>query len=76
MKGITLKLHIRSIFKSEAECARMLGWSRQKLNKITKGKQLPDITELNALACVLKIDANDLIPIFLEDESTNGQQSA
>lgn len=52
-------------FKTEAECARSLGWSRQKLNYITNGKRLPDIRDVNQLAKTLDVDIGRLIDIFL-----------
>ncbi len=56
---------IYSRFKSEADCARNLGWSKQKLNKITNGRQMPDITELNRMSVVLETDVGTLLKIFL-----------
>lgn len=63
--GREIKGFIYAKFKSEAECARKLGWNRQKLNKITTGKSLPNITELNELANVLEEDSSTLLHIFL-----------
>lgn len=56
---------IREKFRSEAECARKMGWSRQRLNKITTGKKMPDIAELNCIAAVLERNADELLHIFL-----------
>lgn len=63
-------------FRSEADCAKRLGWNRQRLNKITTGKKIPDISEINQLASVLGEDEMKLYHIFLNAVSTNGQQSA
>ena len=63
---------IREKFRSEAECARKMGWSRQRLNKITTGKKMPDIAELNCIAAVLERNADELLHIFLAAQSTNG----
>ena len=52
-------------FKTEAECARQLGWPRQKLNYITNGKRMPDIRDVNELAKTLDVDIGKLINIFL-----------
>lgn len=60
-----LRNMIREKFRSEAECARKMGWSRQRLNKITTGKKIPDIVELNCIAAVLERDADELLHIFL-----------
>ena len=42
-----------------------MGWSRQSLNKITTGKKMPDIAELNCIAAVLERNADELLHIFL-----------
>ena len=62
---------IREKYHSEAECARSMGWKRQRLNKITTGKKIPDIDELNTLAVALGRDVAVLLHIFLNRKSTN-----
>lgn len=62
---VELRDMIREKFRSEAECARKMGWSRQRLNKITTGKKIPDIMELNSIAAVLERNADELLHIFL-----------
>lgn len=57
-------------FKTEADCARQLGWPKQKLNYITNGKRMPDIKDTVELANTLQVDAGSLISIFLAREST------
>ncbi len=59
---------IHARYSSEAEFTRAMGWSRQKMNKITTGKQLPDITELNKMAELLDVDAADLLAVFLPEQ--------
>lgn len=71
-----LRSKIYGKYKSEAEFARSLGWSRQKLNKLTTGKKLPDIEELNQLSSELGIEVGELLHIFLRAKSTNEQQTA
>ena len=44
---------IREKFRSEAECARKMGWSRQRFHPIASGKRLPNVRELNQIAAVL-----------------------
>lgn len=56
---------IYSHFRTEAECARQLGWTRQKLNYITNGKRMPDIRDVNVLAKALDVEVGKLINIFL-----------
>ena len=56
---------ICSKYRTEAACAREMGWSKQRLNKITNGKKIPDVTELNCIAVALGCDAGDLLQFFL-----------
>ena len=65
---------IRNKFRSEAECARKIGWSRQRLNKITTGNKVPDVDELNRIASAVERNPEELLHIFLAQKSTNGQQ--
>lgn len=60
-----LRSMIYSRFKTEAECARQLGWPKQKLNYITNGKRMPDIRDVNELAKTLQVDVGTLVDIFL-----------
>jgi len=68
------KIHCK--YRTEAECAKALGWTRQRLNAITTGKRLPSVVELNDLAIVLGVAFDDMANIFLSRMSTNAQQSA
>ncbi|MGE1062983.1 helix-turn-helix transcriptional regulator [Megasphaera paucivorans] len=61
-------------FHTEAACAEMLGWSRQRLNKITNGKKIPDVSELNSLSNVLDTSVGSLAIIFLQKKSPNEQR--
>ena len=74
----TVNMEFRSLvhakFKSEAACADKMGWSRQRLNKISTGKKLPDLEELNVLSATLDTPIETLFYIFLPVKSTNGQQ--
>lgn len=56
---------IKSQYKSEAECARALGWPRQRLNKITSGVKEPDVHEVNELACKLQKTIGEVCEFFL-----------
>jgi hypothetical protein len=67
---------IKNKFESEAACSRALGWDRQRLNKITIGKMLPDVNDLNALSVVLEISVGELAGFFITEKSPNEQQSA
>lgn len=63
--GNELRGMICARYRSEAACAREIGWSKQRLNKITNGKKVPDVAELNCLAVALGCDAGDLLRFFL-----------
>lgn len=61
----TLKTLILNQYGTESALARELGWTRQRLNRITTGRTMPDIEELNALSCSLHKPVGELILIFL-----------
>lgn len=60
-----LKGLIYEKFATETDCAKALGWPKQKLNRITNGNSRPDVDELNALAKTLGKSVNEIIYIFL-----------
>ena len=64
---------IYSNYDSEAALARELGWTRQKVNKISNGVKVPNLQEVDALSKALKTNPNDLVQIFLTSQSPNGQ---
>ncbi len=70
-KNLQLNGIIHSKFESETKMAAEMGWSKQRLNKITNGKRVPDLFEVNAMAEALDSSFNDLAQIFLHWESTN-----
>lgn len=72
-QGNPIKGLIYSQYGTEAELARVLGWSRQQLNRLTTGAEAPDLDELAALSERLDTSYNDLIPLFLDIRSQNRQ---
>lgn len=72
-KVYELRGMIYSKYESEAQCARELGWPRQKLSKITNGNKEPDIDELFQLSKALGCAIDDLVDIFLKHKSPIGQ---
>ena len=72
-KNLALRGMIYSKFENEAKFADALGWSRQKLNKITTGKKEPDLSEVRDMANVLDASFMDVAHIFLHNESPNGE---
>ena len=63
-------IHLK--YDSEAACARALGWSKQRLNRITNGEREPDIYEAAELAVCLETDVAHLAQIFLRYKSPYG----
>jgi len=81
-KNQTLHSWIHNKFKSETECALALAdkfpthhWSKSKLNKYTNGKK-PGVFEINDLSIILEKSVEDIVHIFLQEESPNGDKSA
>ena len=62
-------------YDTEAQLARKLNWSRQKLNKITNGNKVPDIQELSELSRGLNISVGALAEFFLIEKSPNEKQN-
>ena len=56
---------IYSNFKNESEMAKNIGWTRQRLNKISTGKKIPNIHEINVLAKALGTDVHTIMQFFL-----------
>ena len=75
-KVFELRGLIYAKYENEAQCARKMGWVRQKLSKITNGTKEPDIRELAALAEALDMSMERVAQIFLSKRSPNEQQSA
>lgn len=67
-----LRLIIQEKYKSEAECARRLGWTRQRFSKIVNALKEPDVSEVEQIAIVLGRSITEIADIFLLAWSTNG----
>ena len=63
---------IHSHYSSEAELARTLNWTRQRLNRITNGDKEPDLEEVRDLANALHEPFDKIAHIFLSRKSPNG----
>ena len=64
-KNLCLRGMIHAKFDSEAAMARALGWSRQRLSKITNGRKIPTIFEIDAMATVLGCSFMDIANFYL-----------
>ncbi len=71
----SLKREILKVYKYESHCADAMGWTRQKLNKITNGDKEPTVEELNAIAKAIHKPISYVISFFLPAESPNRQQA-
>ena len=56
---------------SESHFAEALGWSRQRLNKITNGNKEPDLDEIKELSDKLEVPIPDMLYLFLNSKSPN-----
>lgn len=77
-KNKILHSWIHNKFTTETECALVLAerfpehhWSKSKLNKYTNGT-VPGVFEVNDLAIVLEKKVEDVLKIFLQHQSPNG----
>ena len=70
-KILALSGLIHSKFENEAGMARELGWSRQRLNKITNGDKEPDLYEVRDISDALGESFMTVAQIFLDRKSPN-----
>ena len=59
-------------YKSQAQMADALGWSRNKLNTIVNGKREPDLDEVAAIAANLGESLETVANIFLSRSHQTG----
>ena len=72
-KNKKLRGLIYSRYDSEAEFAKAIGWSRQRLSRITNGVKEPNVEDINILAGGLNLNVGDIVEIFLKSKSPNGK---
>lgn len=63
---------IHGSFKNDADFARHIGWSRQKLYKIVNGQKSPSLDEAIQIATGLNVSLSTIADIFLQYKSPNG----
>lgn len=61
-----LKRLVRKKFKTESACAEALGWTKQKLNRITTGAVMPNIRTAAELAKALNADEGEVCGLILQ----------
>lgn len=69
-----LRALIFAKFDSENKFAEAIGWSRQRLYRVTNGYHEPDVMEIKLFADALGVPFMTVADIFLNQESPNEQQ--
>lgn len=75
-KNYALRSLIFAKYDSEAQMADDLGWSRQKLNRITNGTREPDLIEVKMISEKLGRPLQEIAYIFLGEKSPNDVQAS
>lgn len=70
-----LRSLIYAKYDSEAQLAADLGWTRQRLNRITNGVKEPDLDEIRELSEKLGVQIQEVVSIFLDEKSPNDVQT-
>lgn len=65
MQEEMLKCVIKDKYGTEANMARAMNWPRQRLNKITTGKKVPNVGEVSEIARTLGISVDKAAQFFL-----------
>lgn len=63
---------IHSKYKNESAFALALGWTKQRLNKITNGKTQPSLEDAIEIADGLGVNVSTIADIFLRQKSPIG----
>ncbi len=72
-KVFELSALIHGKFRTDADFAKALGWSRQRIYKIVNGLKDPSLDEAISIAKVLEEPLNEIANIFLRYKSPNGE---
>lgn len=62
---------IHNKYDFEIQLAREIGWSKQRLSRITTGIKKPDLSEVSTLSKALDVPFEQLANIFLQAKSSN-----
>lgn len=71
-----LRAKIYGIFGSQKAFSDSVGWDINRINKILKGKKIPDILECAEISNALALTRKEYFDIFLPYLSPNGDKSA
>ena len=69
MKGITFRGLVYSKFKSIADFAQVIGWTRQKATSIVNGMQEPSLDDTDKMAKALDLTLDETARFFLPKKS-------
>lgn len=64
MENMTVRELIRSKFKTDAAFGLAMGWTPQKVTKLTKGVYVPKIGEAAKMSQVLSVPLDELVSFF------------
>lgn len=64
-KVFELSALIHGKYRSDSDCARAMGWSRQRLYKIVYGLKSPSLDEAIMIAKALDVPLEKIADIFL-----------
>lgn len=67
-KNLELSGMIHAKYPNESAMAKEMGWTRQKLNKITTGRKMPDLQETKEIASALDKSLSDVAEVFLKQK--------
>ena len=62
---VDLKNKIKNVCKTEKACAEKMGWTKQRLNKITQGRKIATVVEVEEIARALGEQPKDIIYFFI-----------
>ena len=69
MEGITFRGMVYSKFKSIADFAQVIGWTRQKATSIVNGMQEPSLDDTDKMAKALDLTLDETARFFLPKKS-------
>jgi transcriptional regulator with XRE-family HTH domain len=69
MEGITFRGLVYSKFKTIADFAQVIGWTRQKATNIVNGMQEPSLDDTDKMAKALDLTLDETARFFLPKKS-------
>lgn len=69
MEGITFRGLVYSKFKTIADFAQVIGWTRQKATSIVNGQQEPSLDDTDKMAKALNLSLDETARFFLPKKS-------